>query len=94
MHRAVVLGRPDILAILMSSKRWALNQVPKPKVLKNEKSLNFYIMVHTVSKHWMRTSHGKGLPMWLECLNANAKVTTVLGSIPAFSNTVNLRGGT
>jgi hypothetical protein len=46
MHRAVVLGRPDILAILMSSKRWALNQVPEPKVLKNEKK---YKLLHNSS---------------------------------------------
>jgi hypothetical protein len=57
MHRAVVLGRPDILAILMSGKRWALNQVPKPKVIKNEKKSH---LLHKssyskYSKYWMRS---------------------------------------
>jgi hypothetical protein len=54
MHRAVVLGRPDILAILMSSKRWSLNQVPEPKVLKNEKKSQ---LLHnsSYSKYRMRS---------------------------------------
>jgi hypothetical protein len=32
--------------------------------------------------------HGWDLAEWLECLNANAKVAPVLGSIPASSDAV------
>ncbi len=37
---------------------------------------------------WMSFGRGRDLAEWLERLTVNAEVATVLGSIPASSNTV------
>ncbi len=45
-----------------------------------------------ISNVWMTSNGGRDLAYWLKRLTANVKVATVLGLIPASSDTVESEG--
>ncbi len=62
---------------------------------KLQRNCTFMTLWMRSSRLWMRSSRVSGwdLAEWFERLTANAVIATVLGSIPASSDTMNLRGG-